>query len=311
MKILVFGDSLSTLKPESDTGLAFAYEALQRNHEVFWGEKTDFLLKENQVFCNSKKILSFQAGEIPKTEDPSQMPLRDWDTVWIRKDPPFDSSYLSICWLLALYEHQTLILNRPSQLCRYHEKMLPYEALHQGAIEPGHLIPTLMATNELPFGEVEQSLPDSKERLTKPWLGHGGSRIEKWKKTEVLLHPYTLIQPFLPEVTQNGDQRVFFLDGDYVGHLTRIPKKGSIESNLSQGGRAEIRPFSENEIILTEKLSQFLKAIGIFFAGADYLEGKLTEINITAPTGVLALKKLSEKNLAEAFVRAVEDKLKK
>ena len=149
--------------------------------------------------------------------------------------------------------------------------------------------------------------------VSKPWLGYGGYEVDKWDSLqEALKAPhgpntaFTLYQPFIKRIFETGDRRVLFIDGEYVGDLVRLPPRGSIRANLVQGGTAVLRKMSIEEQDLTKRVGTFLKDLGIHLAGADYIDGKLTEINITAPTGFEALAALGQPNPRAAFCDLAE-----
>jgi len=301
MKFLIVSDPIPELSPKGDTGLSMLREALGRDHEVYWATASDLRLAENQLWIRARRIQSCQEAVLPQADDYEEgLRVDAFDGLWIRKDPPFDGAYQSLCWLLALVEAEVPMINPPSCLLRFHEKLLPYEALRRGFIKAEELIPTYMVT-----GEDHQIQPHftSDQIITKPWMGHGGRSVECWPNLDEAMNsalapdnPFTLIQPFISSVREQGDRRVLFINGDYCGDVVRIPPEDSILANLVQGAKAESRPMTEQEQDLTKRVGQFLKSIGMLLAGADYIDGRLTEINITAPTGFEAVADVGQVN---------------
>lgn len=314
MKVLIVADPIESLLPESDTGLSFAREALQQKHRVYWSTANQLELLDGTLRSFSSPLKSFDPGTLPQLSSSAQwIPIRDFDSVWIRKDPPFNEDYQSLCWLLSLEENHVSILNRPSQLIRYHEKLLPLETVQQGFLKKEQVLSFSLST-----GENWPQIQSDDPIVTKPWLGFGGHGVNLWtsfaelKNSSQKLSPrYQIVQAFQEKIKTQGDRRVFFLEGQYFGDFVRIPKKESIQSNLSQGGSAQLKELNSSEKEIITGLSQFFKKIDLVFAGADFLAGKLSEINITAPTGVEMLKKLTGKDLAKTYVQIAEKRATK
>jgi len=310
MKVLIVSDPIQTVSPKSDTGLSMLRGALARNHEVFWTTSKAIYMWDNTVYCSSVQAKSC-AEKKPAVMNSEHVESRvtEFDTVWIRKDPPFDESYLSLCWLLSLIEDSVLVVNNPSSLLTNHEKMLPYRALNAGFLSEDNLITTWISRGG--NQSLPQDFPPGKT-ISKPWLGYAGR--------DVVLHDsptaaassrepgqYTMLQPFHEEVIDKGDRRVFFLNGDYKGDFVRLPCSGSIQANLAQGGTAELRPMDEQEIIVCNNLGKYLKQNKIILAGADLIGTCVSEVNITAPTGFEVLRDLDGPDLRSMFIAMIED----
>lgn len=303
MNFLIVADPIRSLRPKTDTSLALVREAITRAHTVHWCTQEDLFLWDGRVFLRAEEVVGCAEGSLPATETVREtQALNSYDGVWIRKDPPFDSSYLSLCWLLALEERNVPILNRPSALLRYHEKMLPLEAVEAGFLRHEELIPTFLPTGRRL--NVPADFPQG-ESVTKPWLGHGGAGVKLLEKPQTP-EPFHLLQPFLKEVRQTGDRRIFFLNGDVIGSFARIPAEGDIRSNLAVGGRAAMREMNKREVDISDRLGAFLKEIGVVFAGADMIQEKISEVNITSPTGFQAFHEVGGRRLAPLYLEYAE-----
>ena len=309
MKILIISDPIETVSPRSDTGLSMLRGALARGHHVFWTTPKWVHFWQDDVHCRAWRATGCQDHELPAMETSAvNQGLADFHTVWIRKDPPFDEAYMSLCWLLSLVRDRTLIVNDPNLLLLHHEKILPLQAHAEGFLRADQIIPTWVGRNQ--DLAPPANFPDGMT-ICKPWLGFGGR--------DVSLHPdvatafasrsrgdFHVLQPFQQEVKESGDRRVFFINGEYKADFVRMPKSGSIVANLAQGGHAELRPLSKTEESLTADLAAFLHKHKIMIAGADYLGGRLSEVNITAPTGFETLRELGGRDLREEFVECIE-----
>jgi glutathione synthase len=303
MNFLIIGDPLRNLKPKTDTSLAMVRESLLRQHTVHWATPQDLFLWEGRVFARVDNLTGCAVGSLPATETVDEpQAINGYDGVWIRKDPPFDESYLSLCWLLALEENNVPMLNKPSALLRYHEKMLPWEALEKGYLRPEEVIPTFLPTGKRI--NVPAGFPKGKA-VTKPWLGHGGKDVTLLEAPRTP-EPFFFLQPLQEEIYKTGDRRIFVLNGEVIGSFARIPPPGEIKSNIASGGRGELRDMTRKESEIANRVATFLQEIGIVFAGLDMIGEKISEINITTPTGFLTFRDIGGRNLTSAYLEYAE-----
>lgn len=303
MNILIVADPIRALKPRTDTSLTFVREALLRGHELHWTTAEDLFLWEGRVFARTEKATACAEQSLPATETVAEpQAINSFDAVLIRKDPPFDQSYMSLCWLLALEENNVPMLNKPSLLLRYHEKMLPWEAFEKGFLRPEELIPTFMPTGRrLPMPD---NFPKG-ESVLKPWLGHAGKDVLAIPGPQAP-EPYTFLQPLQKSIHVTGDRRIFLLDGEVIGSFVRLPAAGEIKSNIAAGGRGVMKDMSRKELDVANRLGDFLKETGIQFAGADMIDGKISEVNITSPTGFVTFHELGGRRLAPVVLEYLE-----
>ncbi len=314
MKILFIADPPDRLKPKGDSTLELLRVALAKKHECYWAREIDVEYFENKVIVHSKKVVDCKEEETAQLAEQSFQSMKHFKAVFIRKDPPFDPSYVRLCWLLKLASKETYFFNHPDVLLRFHEKLVPLEALAQGYFAKSDIIPTYIGNLAGATAFINQFKTDS--FVTKPFLGFGGSDVQKFSKNE-LLNSYSgikestqkeiIIQPYIPEVLE-GDRRVFLLNGKVVGHFMRIPKAGDFISNLAQGGTAASKPLSKKEVAVLSKVGKFLSKNKIDFAGIDLIGAKVSEINITSPTGMLAIKKLEGIHIAEKVIDFIKKK---
>jgi glutathione synthase len=304
MQFLIIADPLRSLKAKSDTSLALVREALTRAHTVHWCTHEDLTLWNGRIFARVDEINGCAENSLPAIETVSELqPINSYDGVWIRKDPPFDQSYLSLCWLLALEENNVPFINKPSLLLRYHEKMLPLEAVEKGYLRQDEIIPTFLPTGRRLA--VPEGFPEG-ECVTKPWLGFGGAGVSKLESPKTP-EPYWFLQPYQKEITRTGDRRIFILNGEVIGSFARLPAEGDIRANLAAGGHGVMRDMSKKESELADRLGDFLKEIGIVFAGADMIGEKISEVNITSPTGFQTFHELGGRRLAPLYLNFVEE----
>ncbi|MCB0418291.1 MAG: hypothetical protein H6617_03205 [Bdellovibrionaceae bacterium] len=291
MKILVVADPLESIQSPSDTTVYLTRAALKRGHEVFWTTPGEIFLTQSEVGFQSRPV-ELQKDAVKAAAVDATVNLASMDAAWVRKDPPFDAAYLRLCWLLALEERRCWFMNRPSLLLRYHEKLVPAEAVAQGFLEPHEIIDNFYNASAALVALLKSR--NESEAVAKPFFGFGGRDIRRISRDSIpsVGGEDTLLQPFHKEVQELGDHRLFYLGGRFIGHVARLPKPGGFVSNFAQGGSGESRPLSDSQKKVVAKLGKFLSHIGIDFAGADLIGDHISEVNITSPTGLVTMQAL-------------------
>ena len=306
MNFLIIADNLRTLKTKTDSSLGMANEALKRNHTVHWATHEDIVFWEGRLSIRADELVECPEGSLPSTKMlPELQPINSYDGVWIRKDPPFDSNYLALCWLLASEENNVPMINKPSVLLRYHEKMIPWEAKEKGYLREEELIPTFLSTGRRIH--LPKEFPKG-ESVIKPWLGHGGKDVTVIPSPHCP-EPYFFLQPLQKEIEKSGDRRIFILNGDVIGSFVRLPPPGEIKSNIASGGTGILKDMNKKEIDIANRLGEFLKEAGIAFAGVDMIHEKVSEVNITSPTGLLTYRQIGGPNLIPQIINFAEELL--
>lgn len=293
-------DPLDNIDPRLDTSFRLAEEAELRGYSVF------HYLPNNLTFSNTRTIANGHYVKLNRKQNPSFTILKnktidighDLDILWLRQDPPFNMDYLSSTYLLDFVGNETLIVNNPFWVRNFPEKLL--------VLNYPQLMPATIITSRI---EVIQEFREKYgDIILKPLYGNGGAGVFKINyndKNFVALFELfqmnstepLIAQEFLPEVI-NGDKRIILLDGEILGAINRIPQKGEIRSNMHVGGKAVATELSIDEIKICEQIGSTLKEHGQIFVGIDVIGGKLTEINVTSPTGLQELEKFENKNLA-------------
>ena len=293
-------DPLDNIDPRLDTSFRLAEEAELRGYSVF------HYLPNNLTFSKTRIIANGHFVKLNRKQNPSFKILKnktidighDLDILWLRQDPPFNMDYLSSTYLLDFVGNETLIVNNPFWVRNFPEKLL--------VLNYPQLMPATIITSRI---EVIQEFREKYgDIILKPLYGNGGAGVFKINyndKNFVALFELfqmnstepLIAQEFLPEVI-NGDKRIILLDGEILGAINRIPQKGEIRSNMHVGGKAVATELSIDEIKICEQVGSTLKEHGQIFVGIDVIGGKLTEINVTSPTGLQELEKFENKNLA-------------
>ena len=232
--------------------------------------------------------------------DPQLLPLTAFPRVWMRKDPPVDEAYLYATHLLELAERLGVrVLNRPASLRAWNEKI--------GALRWSHLMaPSLVSSDAQ---QLETFAINHGEVVLKPLGGRAGQGVVRSHGgapgLKALLELVTnqqqlpvMVQAFLPAVTA-GDKRILLVDGEPLGAVNRKPAAGEFRSNLAVGGEPEASELTDQERLICADLAPALQAEGLFFVGIDVIDGRLSEINVTSPTGVREVERLGGIPLAD------------
>jgi glutathione synthase len=235
---------------------------------------------------------------------------RDTDVVLMRQDPPFDIGYITATHLLERVQGETLVVNDPAAVRNAPEKVW--------VLDFARYMPPTVVTRSLAV--AREFLAEHGEIVVKPLHGNGGKAIFKIGRDganlsslmEVFNAAYRephMLQAFLPEVAE-GDKRIVLVDGEVAGAVNRLPGEGEIRSNLAVGGKAAKTVLTETEREICAALAPALKARGLLFVGIDVIGGRwLTEINVTSPTGIIAIDRFNGTDTAGRIWDVIEAKL--
>jgi len=299
-KILAIqGSDLKKVNIKTDTTILLASEAQKRGYKIYYFEP------ENLSFLNGKVIASCKHIRINENKKKFYSLLKNFNfnlerskVILIRNDPPFNNRYLYTTFLLNHISKKVKIINHPFAVRNISEKLFSINLMR-------YMPPTLISEN---LSEIRSFFRRYKTVVAKPINGFSGnnvillknfntSKIRKLLKT----HNHLFFQKFLPGVSK-GDKRVFIIKGKIVGAISRVPKKGSILSNMSKGAKAKLTKLTSKEVKASKAIGKLLVKNNIYFAGVDFVQGKLIgDINVTSPTGLAAYKDLSGINLAKLF----------
>ena len=299
-KILAIqGSDLKKVNIKTDTTILLATEAQKRGYKVYYFRPEDLSFLNGKVvaFCKHIKINNNKKNfySILKTIN---FNLEKSNVILIRNDPPFNSRYLYTTFLLDHISRKVNIINHPFAVRNVSEKMFSINFMK-------YMPPTLISENQK---EIKKFFKKQKSVVVKPIDGFSGNNVILLKsfnasKIRKLLkkNNHLFFQKFLPEVSR-GDKRVFIIKGKIVGAISRVPKKGSILSNMSKGAHAKLTKLTNKERKASRAIGKLLVKNKIYFAGIDFIQEKLIgDINVTSPTGLAAYRDLSGINLAKTF----------
>lgn len=312
MKIGFVMDPLGAVNIDADTTFALMFGAQERGHEVHFLAPEDLYARGSSGFGTSQVVtLRRERGNHVSFQEPVLQNLNSFDCIWMRKDPPFDEDYLYEVGILELAEEQgTLVVNRPQGLRAANEKLY---ALHFE-----EAIPATVVTSKKDVIKEFMAEYDGKCVL-KPLNGHGGEGIfvlqsgDRNLNTMIELstsHQKKLVmcQEYLPAARQ-GDKRVILLNGEPLGAILRVPLEEEHRSNIHVGGRVEKTSLTEKEREICELVGPRLVKDGLYFVGLDMIGERLTEVNVTSPTGIQEMSRLDGMDGSQAVIAWIEQNL--
>ncbi|MBX7493069.1 glutathione synthase [Qipengyuania sp. 1NDW9] len=317
IRVAVQMDPLESIKIAGDSSFALMLSAQERGHEV-WHYDVGSIAWESDGTPSGKITAHAAPVTVQRVEgdhftagERRRIDLaKDIDVILMRQDPPFHLGYISAAFLLDRLKGTTLVVNDPREVVNAPEKMF--------VLDYSRFMPPTMIARHLDDLRAFQRKHGSV--VIKPLHGNGGKAIfrldEKGTNLSALSEVFDqtwpephMIQPFLPEVAE-GDKRIVLVDGEFAGAINRFPGEGEFRSNLAQGGYAEAATLTDREQEICEAMGPELKRRGLVFVGIDVIGGKwLTEINVTSPTGIVAIDKFNGTDTPGRIWDAIESKL--
>jgi len=305
MRMVFVMDPVSTVIVDEDTSFALMLEAQARGHHVDHCLPRDVGLRGKKVLARVRRAtMQRDPAEPIQLAEPEDIDLVDVDAVFIRKDPPFTDEYL---WLTLVLDHldgSTLVVNNPRGLREANEKLYAH---HFPEIVP----PTIMTSHR---DEILRFLSDiGGKAVIKPIDGHGGEGVFLLANgdsnlnglIELVTHKgarNAIVQALIPEVYDEGDKRILLVDGDFLGVVARMPSTGDLRSNIHVGGSAVPAQLTNVDKTIVDTMRERLLADRLFFVGLDVIGGKLIEVNVTSPTLIQQMSRLTGENLATPVI---------
>jgi glutathione synthase len=314
LKVAVQMDPIETINIGGDSTFALMLKAQALGHTLYHYLASDLTLDSGRLFAGARRVtVQNVSGDHYRLGDFEVLDLgRDVDVVLMRQDPPFDLGYITATHLLERIQDETLVVNDPAAVRNAPEKVW--------VLDFARFMPPTMLTRSI--GAAREFLARIGTSVLKPLHGNAGKAVFKIEADGANLaaliemfntayrEPHVL-QAFLPEVAQ-GDKRIILVDGEFAGAINRLPGEGEIRSNLAAGGRAEASELTEGEREICAALGPELKRRGLLFVGIDVIGGKwLTEINVTSPTGIVAVDAFNGSDTPGLIWQAIERRLAK
>lgn len=306
--VVVQMDPIAGINIAGDSTFALLLEAQRRGHRLLHATPERLSMRDGRVLTEVEPLtVRDEAGNHFDLGRREPLALDTVDVVLLRQDPPFDMAYVTSTHLLE--RSGTLVVNDPEGVRNAPEKLF--------VIEFADLMPSTLITRDRTL--IGAFREEFREIVIKPLYGNGGQAVFKIGPGDPNMNslldmfdvtfrePY-VVQRFLPRVTE-GDKRIILIDGEFAGAVNRVPPKGEIRSNMVRGGAAAQTELSQKEREICARVGPRLREMGLVFAGLDVIDGYLTEINVTSPTGIRAVEKLGGPDVAGMFWDAVEGRL--
>ena len=311
LRVAIQMDPIEHVNIEGDSTFAMAEEAQIRGYEIFVYQVETLSWQEGKVSARAKpaKVQRVKGDHVSLGEEVVLDLAEDVDVILMRQDPPFDMSYITAAHLLEFLKGKTLVVNDPFWVRSSPEKIVPL-------LFPELMPPTLVSRDR---ETIKAFQAEHQDIVVKPLFGNAGAAVFRIKPEDgnlgALLDLFfttsrdpIMVQAFVPGVF-DGDKRIILVDGEPVGAINRVPKGNDIRSNLAVGGTAHPVDLSEADLAICRAIGPTLKERGLLFVGIDVIAGRLTEINVTSPTGALALKAFSGINAVSLMWDAISCKL--
>jgi len=309
LNVAVQMDPIERIKIAGDSTFAMLLEAQARGHRLFYYTPDRLSMLDGQVVASAQPLqVRDTQGDHFTLGEPWRAEVNAFDVVLLRQDPPFDLAYITTTHLLERVQPKTLVVNNPASVRNAPEKMFVTEFTD--------LMPPTLLTHDIE--EIKAFRAKHGDIVMKPLYGKGGEAVFLLRRDDLnfgslydlfstTFREQWVVQKFLPAV-KDGDKRIILVDGEFAGAVNRVPAEGDLRSNMVRGGVPKATDLSKRERQICERLGPALKKRGLLFVGIDVIDGFLTEINVTSPTGIRAIKNLGGPDVAAMIWDRIEAK---
>ena len=309
LKIAVQMDPIARISIRGDSTFALLLEAQRRGHSIAYYTPDRLALRGAEVLATVEPLeVRDREGDHFTLGKPRRTQLTEFDVVLLRQDPPFDLAYITTTHLLERIHPRTLVVNDPAQVRNAPEKMF--------VMEFPELMPPTLITRDL--AEIKAFRAEHGDIVMKPLYGKGGEAVFRLAPEDlnfgslydlfaVTFREQWVVQKFLPAV-RDGDKRIILVDGEFAGAVNRVPAPDDLRSNMVRGGTPKETDLTAREREICKKIGPSLRERGLLFVGIDVIDGFLTEINVTSPTGIRAVKNVGGPDIAAMIWDKIEAK---
>lgn len=300
-------DPIERINIRGDSTFALMLEAQARGHQLAYYTLDRMALVDGALFATVHAVaVRDEAGNHFTLGEGKRVDLSGFDVILMRQDPPFDLAYISATHMLERVHPGTLVVNDPAHVRNAPEKVFV-------TLFP-ELMPPTVVTRDL--AEIKAFRAEHGDIVMKPLYGKGGEAVFRLSGEDLnfgslydlfattFREPW-VVQKYLPAV-RYGDKRIILVDGEFAGAINRVPQPDDLRSNMVRGGVAEQTELTWREREICEKLAQPLRERGLLFVGIDVIDGFLTEINVTSPTGIRAIKSFGGPDVAAMIWDKIE-----
>jgi glutathione synthase len=309
LKVAVQMDPIDRINIRGDSTFALLLEAQKRGHELSYYTPDRLAMLDGKVFATVAPLaVKDVAGDHFSLGESKRTALSGFHVVLLRQDPPFDLAYITSTHLLERIHPKTLVVNDPASVRNAPEKMLVNEF--------ADLMPPTLITRDL--AEIKAFRAAHNDIVMKPLYGHGGGGVFRVTREDLnfgslydmfatMFREPWVIQKFLPAV-KDGDKRILLVDGEFAGAVNRVPAADDLRSNMVRGGSPKGTELTAREKEICQRLGPVMRDRGMIFVGLDVIGDQLTEINVTSPTGIRAVKNLGGPDAAALTWDKIEQK---
>lgn len=309
LNVAVQMDPIARINIKGDSTFALLLEAQKRGHGLSYYTPDKLSMVGDEIVAPVQLLtVRDEPGNHFTLGEPRREALNGFDVVLLRQDPPFDLAYITSTHLLERIHPKTLVVNDPASVRNAPEKLFVMNF-------PQLMPPTLISRD---LDEINAFRDKHGAVVMKPLHGHGGAAVFRVMPQDmnfgslfdmfaVTFKEPWVIQQFIPEV-KHGDKRIILVNGEFAGAVNRVPATDDLRSNMVRGGAAKETELTAREREICETLRPALRERGLLFVGIDVINGNLTEINVTSPTGIRAIAKLGGPDVAAKIWDAIEQK---
>jgi glutathione synthase len=309
LNVAVQMDPIERINIRGDSTFALLLEAQARAHALSYYTPDRMALRDGKVSAAVRPlVVRDAAGDHFTLGEPKHVDLASFDVVLLRQDPPFDLAYISSTHMLDRIHPKTLVVNDPSHVRNAPEKVFVTEF-------PDLMPPTLLTRD---LDAIKAFRAEHGDIVMKPLYGKGGEAVFLLAREDLnfgslydlfatMFREPWVVQKFLPAVKE-GDKRIILVDGEFAGAVNRVPAPDDLRSNMVRGGVPAATELTDREREICARLGPALRDRGLIFVGIDVIGGFLTEINVTSPTGIRAIKNLGGPDIAAKIWDVIEAK---
>ena len=313
LRVAVQMDPLETINIAGDSTFALMLSAQARGHQLYHYLAEDLTWQDGRLYAGAHDMtVQAVAGDHFRRGEFVILDLgKDIDVVLMRQDPPFDLGYITATHLLERIKTETLVVNDPAAVRNAPEKVWVLDFVQ-------YMPPTAITRS---LGVARGFLAEHRDIVIKPLHGFAGGSVfrigEDGRNLASLMELFNrtygephVLQKFIPEIAE-GDKRIVLVDGEVAGAINRVPGAGEIRSNLAVGGKAAKTELTEREDEICAVLGPECRKRGLVFVGIDVIGGRwLTEINVTSPTGIVAIDQFNGTDTPGLIWDAIECRLR-
>ena len=309
LNVAVQMDPIERINVRGDSTFALLLEAQRRGHALSYYTPDRLALRDRKLTASVQPLqVRDQVGDHFTLGERRLVDLASMDVVLLRQDPPFDLAYITTTHMLERIHPRTLVVNDPAHVRNAPEKVF--------VTEFPELMPPTLITRDLEA--IKAFRAEQGDIVMKPLYGKGGEAVFRLEREDLnfgslydlfatMFREPWVVQKFLPAV-KDGDKRIILVDGEFAGAVNRVPAPDDLRSNMVRGGVPKATDLSAREQEICARLGPALRERGLLFVGIDVIDGFLTEINVTSPTGIRAVKNLGGPDIAALIWDKIEKK---